>query len=410
MKRNANGSRMPGAGSRILLLGLFVFAALAPASAQHEQHGAPTKLDRRPTTGNRQPEPKAPDRVAGYEPMRCWRQISAGAVAIGESFKLVLTCAVYDAENAQVIPDESRLNVASIQVQPFEIIGGTHPPDVRRGPRRFLQYEYQLRIINPDVIGHDINIPPLTISYRIHSRVGAAASVEGRDLSYLLPMMPIKVLALVPLDASDIRDASDASLGAVESLRVRSTLFRVLTILFGALAAALAILAFVPLARSKAPAASADRDRIGAGAVARRAAEELKELQSRGWDDETIGRALGALRLIGAAAIGRAISQKSASGTPPEGRLIVKHGLVRPVPIAISSSITADDVARAMADPDASWSTTHRQQLETLQSALSTFTAALYGQANNRDSASLDDGARQAIAMAAGIKSQRRAR
>ena len=73
---------------------------------------------------------------------------------------------------------------------------------MRRGSRRFFQYDYQLRIISRDAIGHDINIPPLPISYRIHSRVGAAASLEGRDLSYVMPMMPIKVLSLVPADAA----------------------------------------------------------------------------------------------------------------------------------------------------------------------------------------------------------------
>ena len=77
------------------------------------------------------------------------------------------------------IPDESRLNVASIQMAPFEILGGSHPPDVHRGSRRFIQYDYQLRIISPDAIGQDVNIPPLTISYRIHSRVGAAARSRG---------------------------------------------------------------------------------------------------------------------------------------------------------------------------------------------------------------------------------------
>ena len=61
--------------------------------------------------------------------------------------------------------------------------------------------DYQLRIISRDAIGHDVNIPPLAISYRIHSRVGAAATLEGRDLSYVMPMMPIKVLSLVPADA-----------------------------------------------------------------------------------------------------------------------------------------------------------------------------------------------------------------
>ena len=142
------------------------------------------------------------------DPIRCWRQSSTGAVTIGEEFTVVLTCAVFESSDAQVVPDESRLNVASIQMAPFEILGGSHPPDVRRGSRRFFQYDYQLRIIGRDAIGHDVNVPPLAISYRIHSRVGAAAKLEGRDLSYVLPALPIKVLSLVPADASDIRDAS----------------------------------------------------------------------------------------------------------------------------------------------------------------------------------------------------------
>ena len=200
--------------------------------------------------------------MLGWEPIRCWRQSSAGAIAIGETFTVVLTCAVYEADNAQVVPDESRLGVASIQMAPFEILGGSHPPDVRRGSRRFFQYDYQLRIISPDAIGRDVNIPPLPISYRIHSRVGAAATLEGRDLSYVLPMMPIKVLSLVPADASDIRDASEASLGAVDSLRFRSSLFRVLTLTFGALAAVMVVLALVPLARGRSAAAPAERGRI----------------------------------------------------------------------------------------------------------------------------------------------------
>ena len=198
-------------------------------------------INRAPPRSTAKPEPTPqPAKVLGWEPIRCWRQSSAGAIAIGETFTVVLTCAVYEGDNAQVIPDESRLGVASIQLAPFEILGGSHPPDVRRGSRRFFQYDYQLRIISRDAIGHDVNIPPLPISYRIHSRVGAAATLEGRDLSYVMPMMPIKVLSLVPADAADIRDASEASLGAVDSLRFRSSLFRVLTLTFAALAAVMA--------------------------------------------------------------------------------------------------------------------------------------------------------------------------
>ena len=278
-----------------------------------------------------------PAKVLGWEPIRCWRQSSAGAIAIGEIFTVVLTCAVYEADNAQVIPDESRLGVASIQMAPFEILGGSHPPDVRRGSRRFFQYDYQLRIISRDAIGRDVNIPPLPISYRIHSRVGAAATLEGRDLSYVMPMMPIKVLSLVPADAADIRDASEASLGAVESLRFRSSLFQVLALAFGALAAVMAVLALVPLARSRAATGGRERRPHSRSRGARsRGSRTCAQLQTQagveGWDDRDASPARShPMRLIAAAAIEQTISQKplDADGGVPDGRLLCEHGLIR---------------------------------------------------------------------------------
>src|SRR5688572_15220690 len=196
------------------------------------------------------------------EPIRCWRQATVGAVTIGEPFTVVLTCAVFDSPDTQVVPDESRLNVASIQMAPFEILGGSHPPDVRRGSRRFFQYDYQLRIISRDAVGQDVNVPALTISYRIHSRVGAAAKLEGRDLSYVLPALPIRVLSLVPADAADIRDASEASLATVETLRSRSGMFEAVAIALGLFAGRRVVLALVPLARCTSAAAVADRKAV----------------------------------------------------------------------------------------------------------------------------------------------------
>lgn len=356
-----------------------------------------------------QPAP-VPDKVLGWEPIRCWRQSSAGAIAIGETFTVVVTCAVYEADNAQVVPDESRLNVASIQMAPFEILGGSHAPDVHRGSRRFFQYDYQLRIIGPDAIGHDVNIPPLTIFYRIHSRVGAAATLEGRDLSYLLPMMPIKVLSLVPNDAADIRDASEASLAAVDALRFRSSLFRVLAIVFAALAAVTVVLALVPLARSSQAAAHAERDRLPDRAVLSRVIEDLDELRKQAaadsWTDQRIARALADTRIVAAAAIDRPISQKLSAGAVPEGRLLVQHGMIRPAKVTVSSPVTPDDVARAAVSGN-TLSTTRRQQLEGLQSALTTLSMALYRKEPARDGASIDEALRHVASVAREIAQER---
>jgi hypothetical protein len=399
----------------IVLLSLML--TTIAVNAQHQQHETPAKVDRLPAPGSRLPAPgsrlpapgsRLPD--LGWEPIRCWRQSSAGAVIVGETFTVVLTCAVFESDNAQVIPDEARLGVATIQMAPFEILGGAHPPDVHRGSRRFFQYDYQLRIIGPDAIGHDVNIPPLTVSYRIHSRVGAAASLEGRDLSYLLPMMPIKVLSLVPADASDIRDASEASLGAVESLRFRSSLFQVLTFTLGALAAVMLILALVPLGRSTTAAATAERDRVPDRAWRGSAVATLAKVRDRvgtdGWSDDHAWDASLAIRLISAAAIGRPISQKAlVNGQAPAGRIHVRHGL-RPVYAAVSSSVTPDDVARAAAE-GGSLSTTRRQQLEGLQAGLTSLQMALYRQTPLRDAALLDDAVRHAMRVAEDIAKER---
>jgi hypothetical protein len=338
----------------------------------------------------------------GVEPIRCWRQSTAGAVTIGETFTVTLTCAVFETPDTQVVPDESRLNVASIQMAPFEILGGSHPPDVRRGSRRFFQYDYQLRIISRDGIGQDVNVPALTISYRIHSRVGGAAKLEGRDLQYLLPAMPIRVLSLVPADASDIRDSAEASLAAVQALRTRSQTFRAVGYALGAVAIVIAIVALVPLVRR----ARTPTDRAGAlvpnRVVMGRAAASLTETQNRaareGWNNDTLASALSAMRLIAAAAIGHSISQKGLErdSRVPEGRLLVEYGFPRRVRATVSSALTPDDISRALS-ANRQFSTTRAQQLETLRTALAALTAALYRREPDRDAAMLDESVRQAI-------------
>ena len=344
--------------------------------------------------------PPPEQKVQGVEPIRCWRQASSGAVTIGESFRVVLTCAVFESTDAQVVPDESRLNVASIQMAPFEIVGGAHPPDVRRGLRRFFQYDYEIRIISRDAIGQDVNVPPLPISYRVHSRVGAAAKLEGRDLSYVLPALPIKVLSLVPADAADIRDGSDASLAAVDALRSRSRVFELMAIALGVLATAMTVFALVPLARRAGGSNKSERDVLPDRTILRSVAASLRETQARAagatWTDETIASALGAVRLIAAAAIGHPISRKPlpANGVTPEGRLRVDHGLLRRASFSVSSGVTPPQIAGTA-------------RLDRLQQSLTLLTSALYRRAPARDGAAIDAAVRDAIDTATELAAER---
>jgi len=391
------------------------FSAAAAESQDHAGH-APAKPAAARPAAPPAPTPTSEQlRPGGIDPIRCWWQSSAGAITIGESFDVTLTCAVIETESMQVVADESRLGVAAIQMAPFEILGGSHPADAHRLQRKFLQYHYQLRLISADAIGRDVNVPALAIPYRVHTRVGPAAALEGRDLDYLMPALPIKVLSLVPKEAIDIRDGSDASLGAVESLRFRSSLFQILAVALGAIAAVMAVMALMPLARGARKAGVIESDRLPDRAVASHAARVLADIQAAtagdGWTDDAVARALASVRVIAALAIRRPVSEKvlAATAPVPEGRLAVSHGRVRTRRASVSSPVTAADVAVFGATQDAAASLAHRQHLEGLQSALADLTAALYQQTPVRDAATLSEAVRHALGVASDLRHDRNA-
>jgi hypothetical protein len=398
---------------RPLLAVLMLLAAGAVHAQDHSGHTPAKPTPARPAPPK--PPTAAELRPGGIDPIRCWWQSSAGAITIGETFNVVLTCAVIETPSMQVVPDESRLGVASIQMAPFEILGGSHPADAHREQRRFFQYHYQLRLISPDAIGRDVKVPALSIPYRVHSRVGAAAALEGRDLTYLMPALAIKVLSMVPAEAADIRDGSDASLGAVEALRFRASMFEILAIALGAIGVVVAVLALVPLARGSRAAGPAASNRLPDRAVAAGAAAELAAVQAvvsgDGWTDATVERALSAVRVIAALAIRHPISEKTlmAAEAAPDGRFAVAHGRIKGKRAAMSSAVTAKDVAIAGSRLDDSVSMTHRHQLEGLQSALAELTAASYKQAPVREAVVLNEAVRHAAATAGELQRERNA-
>src|SRR5471032_869064 len=144
------------------------------------------------------------------DPLQCWWRTSAGAVRVGEPFTVVLTCAVLETDDAMVVVDQTRLEPAVVQFAPFEVLGGSHGADLRTEQRRFFQYEYRLRLVTEGMFGKDVALPETKISYRVQSKVGQNTSLQGRDQAYVLPAQSVRILALVPFDASDIRDTASA--------------------------------------------------------------------------------------------------------------------------------------------------------------------------------------------------------
>lgn len=312
------------------------------------------------------------------EPITCWWRSSTSAVRSGEPFTLTLTCQVVETESTKVVPDQSKLDPAVVQLEPFEVIGGTKAPDMRVPGKRFFQYDYRLRLINEGAFGADVDVPQLQISYRIESQVARGEAVQGRDLNYNLLPISIRLVSIVPEDTMDIREAPAAAFQAVEAREARADMLRLVgTILFG-LAGVVLLVMLVSLFRRRRVKSTADSWQVSLGSVASAVQKELAEVrqQSRGgWDDSLVGRALAAARLAATMASGRQVGQirATASSEPLEGQLLIR-GLLGRGGALVSGSITPQNM------PDAN-----------VASALTTFARARYGRGGALDSSALDE-------------------
>jgi hypothetical protein len=355
------------------------------------------------------PQPGRDPRTVEIDPIRCWARSSVGAVRIGERFTVTLTCAVLETEPVQVVPDESKLGPNVVQMNPFEVVDGSHPPDQHTGSRRFFQYDYVLRMINPDSIGQDVAIPLLPVSYRVNSRIAANQQMQGRELSYVLPPMWVKIASLVPADATDIRDTAAASFNRIESMAFRAGVLQLVAGTLVALGTIMTLLALIGLARRA-------RQRIGEpqekllsrpalmGLAVRELAAVQRDGTSSGWSDVSISRAASALRIAAAGILGAPISQRPAANgvNPGNGRFIVSR-LGRSKRTEVSASVTAEDLARALERlPEDS---TRRPLLEGLRSALVALSAALYARPG-ADRSGVDATIEQSLGFARQVRSE----
>jgi hypothetical protein len=344
-----------------------------------------------------QTPPIAPPATVNVEadPIRCWWRTSASAVRVGEPLTLVLTCAVVENETTTVVPDQSRLEPTAMQLPPFEVSGGSRGPDLHSDQRRFFQYQYNLRLINEELFGKDARIPGVTVNYHLESRVGRGEAVRGRDRTYMLPSESIRILSLVPSDATDIRDAPSWTFGDIEAQRFRARVFFVAAGVLFTAAALVILVAILRTARRYREEGAIGRRLLSDGAILRGVGRELSTVRRltgrEGWSHELAARALAALRVAGTIALARPIGQQAArSGVNRhEGQLLMRGGWLRGKRVLVSGSATSDAVARTLAADVLS--SGHRQALEELQTALARFTTAQFGRDDKLDDTTLGE-------------------
>ncbi len=339
------------------------------------------------------------------EPITCWWRASTGSVRVGEPFSIVLTCAVVETTATRVVPDQSRLDPAVMQLPPFEVTGGARGADVRTASRRFFQYEYQLRLMTENLFGAEATVPPVQVSYRVETRAGQGEATQGRDLTYQLPALTVRVAALVPDSTRDIRETAGVPLREIDGLRLRESTLRLTGGLLMAVGVLLVLTGLVRAVRRGLTSTTAGTATMPAREVLRDVHRTLSsvrsESQQTGWSPEIAGQASAALRIAASYALGRPVAQRPLTNgaRAMDGQLTVGGGWTRRVSTSISGGVTAEALSRELANTNG---TSSQLMLEELRDALARLTAARYGRGDQPDLSSLDD------AVAGGMRATER--
>jgi len=331
------------------------------------------------------------------DPIRCWWKADRSAIRIGERFTLVLTCGVIETTGIKVVPAVNQLEPGAVSLTPFEAVAGKRHDDVVVPPWRYIQYEYSMRLLSEGFFGQDVSVPALTVTYNLQSP--GAGNTEGRDQTYLLPPIPMRVLSIVPRSAADIRDESGQTFASIESRRSRATAEVVAASIAFACAAVLGALALVQLAgRFRARDPKVVRP-LPQAAVLRGALTSLRAARSEagrgGWTPELMARALAALRISGAAALGRRVAQVQVMNGEAErvGQLDVRSGLVRRRRVLLSAPTTPSALLAAMENGQGA----SRARVQPIMDALQQLSTAVYGRAGEADATMLNNTVDEAL-------------
>lgn len=326
------------------------------------------------------------------EPLRCWAKSTKTSVHVGEQFDVALTCAVVETARVTVVPDVSQIEPASIQLAPFEVLGGRRHPDIKRGLWRYFQYEYSVRLVADGFFGEDLAVPPISLSYRVNM-LGGGAAQEGREKTYVLPQLPIRVVSLVPTIATDIRDAPHDTFARIGERRLAANAAFVAAGVLYAFAAAVAVTMLLrAFGGGRRRTTGRERALSGSG-VAAAALGALRGIDRRrardDWSPELVTRALAVARIAGALAVERPIAQAPAApdAVPEDGQLLVVRGLLRRQPILLSASLTPRALEAGAARP--AWPS-RREHAAEIAAALAAFSEARYARTGTADAATLD--------------------
>ena len=326
------------------------------------------------------------------EPIRCWWKTEKTAVHIAEQFTLTLTCGSIETGRFTVVPRIANLEPTALQLLPFEIMHGTRHEEIVAPPWRYVQFEYTMRLLGETFFGQDVDIPALNVPYTVRTTGPEAA--EGREETYTLPALPMRIASLVPRQTSDIRDGSRETFGAIEARLARATTEIVAGTVFIGFAVVLVGIAGVRALgtyRVRAPSSARPlSSRALLGTCARAIGQVRTQVAGGGWTPELVTNALAAFRVAGAVALRRPVAESrvEAHDEVREGQLLLQRGVFRRTRTLLSASTTPDDVARWLeARPPAP---RLQRPIEQIRAGLAALTTGRYQSGAALDATALD--------------------
>jgi hypothetical protein len=327
------------------------------------------------------------------DPIRCFWKTDRSSIIVGERFTLVLTCGIIETDAIKAVPDFNQLEPSTIGLLPFEVVKGVRHEDVKAAPWRYIQYEYTVRTIAEGLFDKDLNIPPVKITYHIQSSIGGGST--GRDQTYQLPPITMRIASLVPAKNADIRDAASNTFADIENRRVRSTgevVAAAIAFGFAVVLLGLAVVRVVGRYRVRTPAAERP---LGLSAVLRGVLSEAGRVSADaagGWTPELVSRALTVLRIGGAVALGRPVTQAIVDSDvdPREGQIALRKGLLRSRRSLVSNATTPQTITRARAKRNGRMDARTEGLLKQFEESLAVLSAARYGRNATVPSSELD--------------------
>lgn len=336
----------------------------------------------------------------------CWWKTDKSSIRIGEEFTVTLTCRSVETDREKTVLNDSLLDPGAISLSPYQVKSGRRYKEINRilsGPDgpvtlRNVQYTYTVKLIGEGFFGMDVPLPPLEIRYHIDLVTNKDVVTPGKERTYILSPLPMRIQSLVPKTADTIRDAGTGTFGDIESRRKNAIIAFVAAGTFLLLPLVVMFPILVRAVRGR-------RENISNGTVfrdkdlLRRLARELdlveKNCRTASWDKASVGTALSVFRVAGALAVARRVAQVPVGVETRgfEGQLELRKGFWTRTKVLVSASLTPEEMADKLTGEN--WQEVAKASRKALlyeaQTAFAAFNDARYATTENAaDRATLD--------------------